>query len=213
MLKELTRKRNHLLSFSALVLALAALACNPPVSPTLQPTATPAPVEPGVTPTQTEAPEPTTTPLPESTVLPTETPLPTEAPEPTNTPEPAPSSTPAPSPTPTLPPADFRGIVPNAYTVVDAPGPFDANEEIWFSFDVTNGSGHVIGYNALGTWVEETGQFQKSWSYSTLQPGENLPWDDHIHIPEPGTYNLWLAIEFSDGTGVQLMGPVTVSVQ
>jgi len=103
--------------------------------------------------------------------------------------------------------------VPSAYWVEGAPGPFEVDEEIWFNIDITNSSGGTVAYQALGTWVEETGQFQKSWSYSAFSPGQHFMWRDHIHIPAPGTYHLWLAIQFDDGAGVKLRGPITVTVQ
>ena len=111
------------------------------------------------------------------------------------------------------PAADTRGIIVNGYTVRGAPGPFGAGAEIWFDLNITNGSGQTLTFNALGTWVEETGQFQKSWSYSSLAPNQNFVWSDKILIPAPGSYKLWLAIEFSDGAGVLLSGPVPVTVQ
>jgi hypothetical protein len=61
--------------------------------------------------------------------------------------------------------------------------------------------------------VEQTGQFQKSWTYSLLEPGQSLAWRDHINIPDPGTYHLFLAIHFSDGVAALLSGPVVVTVE
>jgi uncharacterized protein YraI len=136
---------------------------------------------------------------------------------------PVPTSPPATAAPPTEPPAeeppaqgssgDMRGIVVNEYIVEGAPGPYPAGGEIWFSFNITNNSGNLIDYNALGTWVEETGQYQKSWSYSSMTPGQNITWRDKLTIPAPGTYHLWLAIQFSDGSSTLLRGPVQVTVQ
>lgn len=132
---------------------------------------------------------------------------------------PAPTSPPATAVPPTEPPpaqassGDMRGIVVNEYTVEGAPGPYPAGAGIWFNFNITNNSGNVIEYNALGTWVEETGQYQKSWVYSSMSPGENFVWRDKIHIQTPGSYNLWLAIQFSDGSSTLLRGPVPVTIQ
>ncbi len=111
------------------------------------------------------------------------------------------------------PPADTRGIVVNSYSVRSAPGPFGVGAEIWFDLNITNKSGNTIQFNALGTWVEQTGQFQKSWSYSSRAPNQNLVWSDKIHIPAAGNYNLWLAIEFSDSMGAKLSGPIPGIVQ
>jgi len=125
----------------------------------------------------------------------------------TPTPTPAqPTATPGPS-------ADFRGLVPNDYGVEGAPGPFDADEEIWFNMDITNSTGGKIYYDALGTWVQETGQFQKSWTEQKFQSHHHFTWRDHIEIPNAGTYNLWMRICFTDGACVNLMGPVTINVQ
>jgi hypothetical protein len=106
----------------------------------------------------------------------------------------------------------WRGLIVNAYRL-ERHGPFGSGADIWFHFSVTNSTNDTISYQALGTWVEETGQFQKSWTYSSLGPGAVLRHRDNINISEPGEYNLWLAIQFSDGTGVRLSGPIPVSVQ
>lgn len=125
----------------------------------------------------------------------------------TLTPTPAtPTATPGPS-------ADFRGLVPNGYSVEGAPGPFDADEEIWFNMDITNSTGGKVYYNALGTWVQETDQFQKSWKEQKFQPNQHFTWRDHIEIPNPGTYNLWMRVCFTDNVCTNLMGPVTVKVR
>lgn len=113
---------------------------------------------------------------------------------------------------PTATPGNFRGLVPNAYWVEGAPGPYTVNQEIWFNLDVTNTSGQPLDYLAFGTWVAETGQFQKSYSYSSFAAGQRFTWRDHLHIPAAGTYNLWMAIQFADGSSALLMGPVTITV-
>jgi hypothetical protein len=130
-------------------------------------------------------------------------------------PAPQPTAVPTAVPPTQVPtqPADTRGIVVNAYSVRGAPGPFGAGTEILFDLNVTNGSGQTLAFNALGAWVEQTGQFQKSWSYSSFSPNQNLVWTDKIIIPSPGSYSLWLAIEFSDGAGVLLSGPIAVTVE
>ncbi|HEC35602.1 MAG TPA: hypothetical protein ENI39_03610 [Anaerolineae bacterium] len=135
---------------------------------------------------------------------------PPPAPTPAPTPVP-PTATPAPTDIPT--PANVRGLMPNDYTVEGAPGPFAVNQDIWFNMDITNTSNETVAYTALGTWVEETGQFQQSWTYSSFTPGQHFTWRDHINIPAPGTYNLWMMVCFHDGTCARLKGPIVVTVQ
>jgi tetratricopeptide (TPR) repeat protein len=134
------------------------------------------------------------------------------SPAPTQARQPAAPSAP-PTPTPLAPSPEARGLVVVAYYVPRAPGPFGPGQDIWFNFSITNESENVVSYNALGTWVEETGQFQKSWTYSVLTPGATLTHRDHINMSAPGDYHLWLAIHFSDGLGVLLSGPIRVVVQ
>jgi hypothetical protein len=130
-------------------------------------------------------------------------------------------TSPAPTATPTsgAPPAsETRGLVVNNYAVEGAPGPFATGAPIWFNIDITNPTAEEIQYLALGTWVEETGQYQKSYfavppAYPSFVPGQRFTHRDSIAIPVAGTYRLWLAIQFKDGVGVRLAGPVTVTVQ
>ena len=171
--------------------------------PTVTQTPSPSPIP---SPTPTLKPTPTRPP----TATPTRTPIPTDTPEPTDAPTVAP---PTDAPAPTQPPQDTRGLVVNAYWVEGAPGPFGVGQDIWFNFDLTNGTDQILYYDALGAWVEQTGQFQKSYFHSSFDPGSRLAWDDHINIPEPGTYSLWLAVQFDDGMGAKLSGPVVVTVE
>jgi len=126
-------------------------------------------------------------------------PAPTAVPQ-TATPVP-PTATPAPAP-------DFRGLTPVNYWVEGAPGPFGVNQAIWFNWEVSPGGD--FDYDALGTWVQETGQFQKSWSNATHLPAT---WRDHIDIPAAGSYHLWLRICFTDGYCANMLGPIAVTVQ
>jgi uncharacterized protein YraI len=136
-------------------------------------------------------------------------------PPPTVTSPPTATPTPA-APTPTSgPPAEFRGLVPNEYWVEGAPGPFSPGEKIWFNMDVKNATGNTIPFDALGTWVQETGQFQESWTDREFTPYKHAPfnpWRDHIEIDNDGTYHLWMRICFDDGQCVNLMGPVEITV-
>jgi len=136
--------------------------------------------------------------------------VPQVEPPPAPTPVP-PTATPAPTDTPA--PTNVRGLVPNDYTVEGAPGPFGVGQDIWFNMDITNTSNETVAYTALGTWVEETGQFQQSWTYSSFAPGQHFTWRDHINIPAPGTYHLWMMICFPDDSCAKLKGPIVVTVQ
>lgn len=135
-------------------------------------------------------------------------------------PPPAPTVPPvSPTPVPTAPPptptpADTRGLSANKYWVENAPGPFAVGGDIWFNMDITNGGGE-IAYTALGTWVEETGDFQRSWSDSSFYAGQHFTWRDKINqfTLQPGTYHLWLRVCFTDGACVNLKGPVVITVQ
>jgi uncharacterized protein YraI len=137
-------------------------------------------------------------------------------------PPPSPTSVPptvTPTPTPAQPtatpgpPAEFRGLVPNNYWVEGAPGPFDRGSQIWFNMDITNANPYRVYYDALGTWVKETEQFQKSWTDQKFGSGQHFTWRDHIEISSAGTYNLWMRICFTDGPCVNLMGPITIEVK
>lgn len=131
---------------------------------------------------------------------------PTDIPVPTDTPLPAATPTPE-------QPAEVRGLRPNDYSVEGAPGPFGAGSSIWFNMEITNTTPDRVYFDALGTWVQETGQFQKSWTDQKFSPSEHFTWRDHIEIPDAGTYNLWMTICFTDDTCTNLMGPVTVNVE
>jgi hypothetical protein len=138
-----------------------------------------------------------------------------QPPDAPTSPPPQPTAVPTAAPPTAVPPPpqDTRGIIVNGYAVRGAPGPYGVGAEILFDLNITNGSGQTLAFNALGTWVEQTGQFQKSWTYASLAPNQNFVWSDRILIPDAGSYSLWLAIEFSDGAGVLLSGPIPVTVQ
>jgi hypothetical protein len=117
---------------------------------------------------------------------------------------------------PTAAPAtDFRGLVPDGFQVEGAPGPYGAAIDIWFNIWINNTSGKVVEYDALGAFVEETGQLQKSYTYSKFQAGERFDHRDRINqfTLEPGTYHLWLMVCFKDGYCPKMLGPVEVIVQ
>jgi hypothetical protein len=114
-----------------------------------------------------------------------------------------------------VPAANFRGLVPDKFEVEGAPGPYTLGQEIRFQMCITNENSTPVEYKSLGVWVQETGAFQKSWTYSQLPANRQFCHPDQMHdkISAPGTYNLWLAIEFLDGESVLLAGPVVVTVQ
>lgn len=139
-------------------------------------------------------------PTPAPTAIPTETPVLEAA-----TPEPPPG-----------PPAEFRGLVPNSFTVEGAPGPFAPKEKIWTNMDVANATDQQIDYSVLGPWVQETGHHKTSWTDRDFKPYQHEPfnpWRDWISIDDTGTYNLWMRICFQDGQCVNLAGPVVVQVE
>jgi uncharacterized protein YraI len=151
-----------------------------------------------VTPSNTDGVPQVQPPPSPTSVPPTETPIPTA----TFTPEPPPG-----------PPPEFRGLEPLDYWVEDAPGPFDAGSEIWFNMDIKNTNAYRVEYEALGTLVQENGQFQKSWTKQKFGDRQHFTWRDHLHIKSAGTYNLWMRICFTDGACANLMGPVTINVR
>jgi hypothetical protein len=135
---------------------------------------------------------------PASPIPPTAAPVP-----PTKTPAPAPAA------------AECRGLVADDFQVEGAPGPYSRGEkgaEIWFHMWITNKTGSNIDYYSLGVQVEETGQYQQSYSYSSIG-NTQFCHKDHIFIKEPGTYHLWLTIGFNETEWCRLMGPVQVVVQ
>jgi len=137
-------------------------------------------------------------------------------PSPTSAPATAvpPTATAAPQPTATTT-TDIRGLHPDGFQVEGAPGPYAVGQAIWFNMWITNKTNTTVEYASLGVWVQETGAFQKSWVYSEFSPYQVFFHRDQMHdkISAPGTYHLWMAIEFRDGVSEKLMGPVEVIVQ
>lgn len=118
------------------------------------------------------------------------------------------------SPPPTVAPTNYRGLDPRDFQVEGAPGPYGKSSDIWFNMWVNN-TGGKIDYDALGVLVEETGDFQKSYTYSHFDPGQKFYHRDHINQFSlgSGTYHLWMTICFDDGQCFKMMGPVEVVVQ
>ncbi len=139
-------------------------------------------------------------------------------------PPPAPTAPPATAVPPTAPPSptsappastDVRGLHPEKFEVEGAPGPYQLGTPIWFHMWITNKTSVPVEYEYLGVQVEETGAVQKSWTYSEFSPNQHFYHKDQMHdkISAPGTYHLWLVIQFRDGNGFRLLGPVEVIVQ
>jgi hypothetical protein len=127
-----------------------------------------------------------------------------------------PTAAPAPTKMPVSPtsaPAECRGVVGDSFQVEGAPGPYSAGGEIRFHMWLTNKTGSKIEYKSLGVVVEETGQYQNSYSWSHLDANKQFYHQDHIFIQDPGTYHLWLTIGFLDDYWCKLLGPVEIIVQ
>ncbi len=117
---------------------------------------------------------------------------------------------------PTAAPAtDFRGLQPADLQIEGAPGPYSDAYKIWFNMWINNTTSSAVEYDALGIFVEETGQFQKSWSYSEFDPNQHFYHRDHINQfnLSSGTYHLWLMICFTDGYCPKMLGPIEVVIQ
>jgi hypothetical protein len=193
----------------------------------------PAGASPGLTPTP---PLEVTRPVmfPTATTAPTDTPVPTATPTPTEQPTqpPTPSATTPPlvqptspivatnPPPPTAPPtattaSSSHGLTGVSFSVENPT--VGANQQIWFNFSVTNGSGQVLPYGFLGVAIfNSTGTnvgFHTSWSGSSLNPGQTLNWRDGLVISTAGSYQLQLSICYSSvtvcGSGGEweLLGP------
>ena len=144
---------------------------------------------------------------------------------PTAAPTPIPTDTPVVTvlPTDTPGPRSVRGLVPSAFSVEGAPGPFTASSTssgcgsdsgaIWYNMEVTSTAGQDVEYKILGAWVQETQYHKPSWTNQRFKPGERLVWRDCLRIPSAGTYHLFLVICFTDGVCEQMLGPVVIEVK
>jgi hypothetical protein len=112
-------------------------------------------------------------------------------------------------------------LVVDGYQVEGAPGPYSVaglaeGQYIWFNIWISNHSGAPVEFVALGTWIQENGQFQKSFTYSEVSADRQFAHRDHIYegqITAPGTYHLFLRICFADGECANLAGPVEIIAQ
>lgn len=129
---------------------------------------------------------------------------------PTATPVPA---TPVPAATAT---PDARGIVATLFSVRNAPGPYGNAGDIWFDMEIVNKGGY-IDLRWLGVWVQETGDFHKSYGHAgawTMAPNAVLHHEDHFNqfTLQQGTYHLWMRLCFVDETCVNISGPIAVTI-
>lgn len=168
-------------------------------------------------PTATETPLPTTTPTPDYT----STPTPTNTPLPTNTYIPA-TAVP---PTATFTPAPLAGTGHNltAISFTTESTTAAAGGKIWFNFSITSTNSTPFFFGRLGVVAlrpdSSNETFQTSWSNAYLQPNQPLNWRDRIVIANPGTYNLYLSICYSEagvclggGEWEFLSGPIQVTI-
>lgn len=165
----------------------------PPTAVVLPPTVTPPP-----TVTATNTPEVTNTPPPTETPLPTNTPVPVVI-LPTNTPVP-PTETPVPTPSGPQP-ITVNGLSGTHFALQDR-AEIRVGGSIWFEFEVSNGTGGNVPFSQLGVMPRKDGAdrlqwYQNSWGGNddTIPPN-GLRWDDHIRLPEAGSYTLRLVICF-----------------
>jgi hypothetical protein len=152
-------------------------------------------------------------------VAPPASPIPPTAPPPTQVPPTATSVPPTQAP-------DTRGIVADAFVVGNKKGDsvkpnttFGNSNDVWFLMRVTN-SGDTVQIPQWGVYVQETGDFQKSWGGPgggqplTLNGGATKEWMDHINqftLPQ-GKFHLWMRMCFQDGYCVNIAGPVVVDI-
>jgi Bacterial SH3 domain len=92
------------------------------------------------------------------------------------------------------------------------------NESMWFDFTVKNTTSSAITYGILAAHTD-AGFTADSW-HEPLQPGQTLPWKDHINFSAPGTYQVYLGICYQDhdtcktgGTWVKLSNSTAVTIQ
>jgi hypothetical protein len=154
-------------------------------------------------------------------VVPPPSPIPPTRVPPTSTPGP-PTAIPA-TATP-----DTRGIVSNAFIVGNKQEDDDINPndrfgnagDVWFYMSITNTSGDGRDIVKWGVWVQETGDYQRSWGGPgggeplRLETGQSKEWDDHINqfTLGKGTYHLWMRVCFNDGYCVNIDGPVEIRI-
>lgn len=175
----------------------------PPVEPTATETLVPPP-------TDTPAPEPTAA---ETPIPPTNTPIP-----PTNTPAPPPppANTPIP-PTPAGPVVGQFGI--SGKVTARDKTTFGVGEKAFFTYAATNHTGAPVSFVKLGIKASN-GQFNTSWINPDIIPANAVfQHDDGLTFDVPGTYQVFLAICYTDCDGGGAVweeyqdGAATITVQ
>jgi hypothetical protein len=125
-------------------------------------------------------------------------------------PPPPPTATPVPPTATGVPPTNTpgAGTSPNGvrgdfFVLKSSAREYGINQDIWFSFKITNTSNNTIAYRCLGAKVPG-GPAQCSWGNNAtdaLGPHQEITWEDHINIGTAGTYSLVLGICYLGDTG------------
>ena len=151
--------------------------------------------------------------IPDVEPPPSPTPVPATA-----TPTPVPATA-TPTPVPATPTPDAQGLVANRFKITHGRGPYGNSGDVWFEMQITNESGGDRTITAWGVWVEETGDFQKSWGGDggtlELDPGQTFEHDDHINqftLDNYGEYHLWMRACVEGGGCFNLAGPKTIEI-
>ena len=136
--------------------------------------------------------------LPSATPPPTNTPVPVIIP-PTNTPVP-PTNTPVPTPAGPQP-VTINGLSSSRFNLQPR-ADIRVNGKIWFEFTVDNSTGGDVPFSQLGVMPRKNGADRLDWYHNSwggnddkIKPG-GLRWEDHIELPEAGSYTLRLVICF-----------------
>jgi hypothetical protein len=157
-----------------------------------------------------------------SEVVPPPSPIPPTSVPPTAIP---PTSAPTAIPATAMP--DTRGLRADTFVVGNKNGDsvkpnttFGNAGDVWFYMRITNTSGGPIVIPQWGLYVEETGDFQKSWGGPgggeplTIPSGGVMDWMDHINqfTLGAGKFKVWMRACFQDGYCVNLAGPVQIDI-
>jgi uncharacterized protein YraI len=139
-------------------------------------------------------------------------------------PPPAPTNTPVPTKTPiaaaTSTPAGYvvNGIKGDYFTIKNTT--VAAGQDIWFTFQVTNITDGSVNFGLVAAHTD-VGFTAKSYS-GPLDAHKSIgPWEDHLNINTPGTYQVYLGICLASNSDCvngsppwsRLSGNITVVVQ
>ncbi|MBN1319100.1 MAG: hypothetical protein JXA42_26690, partial [Anaerolineales bacterium] len=94
------------------------------------------------------------------------------------------------------------------FVIEGAPGPYDKNEQIWYSWDITN-TGGEMSYDGLGVYVKQADDFRIAWTSKKRVPEYHRT---NFKVSEKGTFKVFLRICFSGSDCVDLAGPITVEI-